>query len=124
MARFERICPECGASNSFQQTNCVKCRAPLVGQTAAPPTAPEIFSRRGIARLTWRATKFLTRAGVQLAWRGAQGGLARVRERAKTDVKNETIDGEYQISEWRVWSKKPEPDKTERAQPLRWGTKK
>lgn len=130
MPRYERICPECGASNSFKRTSCVKCGAPLT--RLAIPQTPTLspLSRRGIAKLAWKATKILTRAGFNLAKRGAQTGIDRVRhervrqERKAADVKSETIDGEYKLREWRVWSKgsdKTEQTKTER---VHWGSKK
>lgn len=128
MPRFERICPECGTSNSYKQANCVKCRAPLTPTNAAQTPPVEIFSRRGIAKLAWRATKFLTRAGFNFARRGAERGIERVRQHKAVDVKNETIEGEYQVkpratNDWRVWSQEPDTptDKTER---LRWNSKK
>lgn len=87
-----------------------------------------------MAKLAWRATKFLTRAGFNLARRGAASGIERVRSRERarktTDVKNEMIEGEYQVippratSDWRVWKQEqnvPPKDKTER---LRWDSRK
>src|SRR6202521_3035099 len=109
MPRFERICPECGASNSFAQANCVKCRAPLTGQVQAQNPVSSPFTRRGMAKLAWRATKFLTRKGFDLARNGAQRGIEHFQNRNKADVRNETIDAEYKLREWRTWSAKPEP---------------
>lgn len=124
MPIIERICPECGASNSFAQRSCLKCHTPLTGLPVLQNPRPSPFSRRGIAKLAWRATKFLTRAGFDLARRGAEGGLERIQQRGKQDVKNETIDADYRLRDWRVWSAPSE--KTEQAKPHRvnWGSKK
>lgn len=124
MPRFERICPECGASNSFTRSSCFKCHAPLTGLPALPNPPVSPLSRRGIAKLAWRATKFLTRAGFELARRGAESGIERVQQRNKQNVKNETIDADYKLREWRVWS--APSDKTEQAKTNRvnWGSKK
>ena len=75
MARFERVCPECGTSNAYDKTQCAKCRAPLTGAPASNTPPTPILSRKGAAKLAWRATKFLTVMGATLAWRGAQRGM-------------------------------------------------
>jgi hypothetical protein len=117
MPRIERICPECGASNSFVRAQCVKCRAPLATANRAPAAA--LFSRRGMAALAWRATKFLARTGLSLAVRGTRRGLERMQTGRREDVKGEMIEGEYRVPhdesvaagetraplrDWRVWS--------------------
>jgi hypothetical protein len=84
----------------------------------------DLLSRKNMARLAWRATKFVTHWGFNLARRGARRGIERVKQRNQEDVKNETIDGEYKLREWRVWSAqsdKAEQPKTER---VSWGSKK
>lgn len=139
MARFERICPECGAGNSYDKTQCVKCRAPLTRPPQSLPPPVAALSRRGMAILAWRATKFMTRLGFGLAVRGAQRGVAHVRERNSEDVKNETIDGEYRVTEdstpvlpeepvrlreWRVYTKAPDAAKAQAPERLSWGKKK
>lgn len=114
MPRFERICPECGTGNAFHKTQCGKCHAPLTGAVNSARPAPAPLSRRGVAKLAWRATKFLTRAGFRLARQGVERGVESIQNRNTQDVKNETVDGEYKLREWRVWSAKSEPthDKT------------
>lgn len=77
-----------------------------------------------MAVLAWRVTKFLARTGFDLARAGAQRGYAHVQERKHTDVKNELIEGEYQVSEWRTWSKPTDRDTSKQSEPLRWGPKK
>jgi ribosomal protein L40E len=138
MPQFERICPECGASNSFDKTKCVKCRAPLTRPASAEPPPPALFTRGMIARLAWRATKFFARQGFNLALSGTKRGIDRVQNRNKEDVTHEMIEGDFQVqadqtappeqtrgvtSDWRVWSAPPnaEPDKVTR---LSWGKKK
>lgn len=133
MPRFERVCPECGASNAYDRTQCVNCRAPLTGAPASnnPPTA--YLSRKGMAKLAWRATKFVTVLGIRFAWRGAQRGIERVKEHNRVDVKDATIDGDYLIPqpdapenfpptrEWRVWSGAADDDSSETNTALHWG---
>src|SRR4051794_26042670 len=117
MPSFERICPKCGTSNSFNRRNCVKCRAPLTRMAIPQIPPPAAFSRRGMARLAWKATKFLTRTGFNLAKRGAKSGIERVEQQRKAQaIRNETIDAEYRLREWRAGgaaSDKAEPPKSE-----------
>ncbi len=136
MARFERVCPECGTSNAYDKTQCAKCRAPLTGAPASNTPPTPILSRKGAAKLAWRATKFLTVMGATLAWRGAQRGIEKIREARSNNVQNETIDGAYIVPgdapepeiqlpptrEWRVWSGDPDDDSTEQKTSLHWGT--
>lgn len=77
-----------------------------------------------MVKLAWRATKFLTRTGFNLARDGAKRGIARVQNRKRDDVKNETIDADYTLREWRVWSVKPEQDAQEKTERVNWGPKK
>ena len=122
MPRFERICPECGTSNAFRNSHCDKCRAPLTGVIQVSPPAAAL-SRRGVAKLAWRATKFLTRAGFNLARTGAKRGLEQIQNRNTQDVKNETIDADYKLRDWRVWSSKPEPRAPDKSGNISWGKK-
>lgn len=90
----------------------------------------DMFSKRGIAKLAWRATKFLTRAGFNLARRGAENGIRRVRNRQTQDVKNEMIEGEYEVpqnraaNDWRLWNGTRETTARDKTERLHWGTKK
>ena len=137
MPSFERICPECGASNSYSRTQCVKCRAPLTRLASTPMTPPELFSRAMMARLAWRATKFLARQGFNLALSSTKRGIDRVQNRNHEDASHEMIEGDFQVKseetapalknrgatgEWRVWTAPPssEQDKTTR---VSWGKK-
>jgi hypothetical protein len=96
MSSFERICPQCGTGNPLQRTQCVKCRAPLTVTTVPPPPPPtDYLSRRGMARLAWRATKFFARTGFNLAVRSAKRNMHRAPNRNKQNVKSEMIDGDY-----------------------------
>lgn len=124
MSRFERICPECGASNSYNVANCSKCRAPLTGSTAPQTPPAELFSRRSMANLAWRATKFLARKGFNIAKDGTKRGIERVQNRNKEDIKGETIDADYRLREWRVRGDKVEPEKTVKTEKVSWGPKK
>lgn len=138
MARFERVCPECGASNAYDKAQCSKCRAQLTGAPAPQEPPPAVLSRQGMTKLAWRATKFMTVLGVTLAWRGARRGIERMRERERIGVKDKTIDGDFEIApepapelpenfpptrEWRVWSGSTDEDDTaETETTLHWGT--
>lgn len=124
MSRFERICPECGASNSYNVANCVKCRAPLTGGTASQTPPAALFSRRMVATLAWRATKFLARKGFNIARDGTKRGIEQMQNRNKEDVKNETIDGDLALRDWRVYSTKTVPEKKEKTERASWGSKK
>lgn len=135
MPRFERVCPNCGASSAYDKTHCSKCRAPLTGNAYASPPVQDFFSRKGMAKLAWRATKFMTVMGMRLAWRTATRGAERVRERGHTDVKADTIDGDYIVPadapktnlsypparEWRVWRGDADDD-TIAPDTLHWGS--
>jgi len=133
MPRFERICPECGASNAYAKTQCVKCRASLTGAPASNTPLTPFMSRKGMAKLAWRATKFVTVLGIRFAWRGAQRGMDRIKERDRADVKDTTIDGDYLVPqpdapenfpparEWRVWSGTPQGDSDDSDTTLHWG---
>lgn len=138
MPSFERICPECGASNSFDKTQCVKCRAPLTRPATAPTPPPDLFSRAMLAKLTWRATKFLARQGFKLALSSTKRGIERVQNRNHEDVSHETIEGDFQVKsdetapslqnrgvtgEWRVWTAPPSPEQ-EATTRVSWGKKK
>lgn len=122
MPRFERICPECGTGNAFRNSRCAKCHAPLTGATQVSPPAASL-SRRGMAKLAWRATKFLTRASINLARTSAKRSLEQIQNRNTQDVKNETIDADYKLREWRVWGAKPEPPSPDKNGDMRWGKK-
>jgi hypothetical protein len=128
MAKIERICPECGTSNSYTQASCMKCRAPLTPTNTAQTPTP-LLSRRGLAKLAWRATKSLTRAGFHFARRRAENGIERLRQRNFHNVKNELIEGEYEVpppraaNDWRVWSSSPESQAQDEKERLHWGTK-
>lgn len=138
MPAFERVCPECGTSNALGQAYCAKCRAPLMQQTEPPPRPQSPLSRRGMALLTWRVTKFLARTGFGLARASAARGIERMQNRNKEDVKNETIEGEYSMTPndtdtadarttlrgWRVYSDKPEAAADQKTERLSWGSKK
>ena len=91
-----------------------------------------------MAALAWRATKFVTRFGVGLAWRGAQGGATRLFKHPGTDVSRKTVDGDYSVPPaapagelgesaplrgWRASNESPE-NKGTGSKPLRWGPKK
>lgn len=76
-----------------------------------------------MAKLAWRATKFLTRAGLRLARSSAQRGMEQIQKRTQPDAKNETIDAEYNLREWRVWSH-ADPKPTEPTERVHWGPKK
>lgn len=124
MPKFERVCPECGASNSYNVSNCVKCRAPLTGGTAPQTPQPALLSRRMVAALAWRATKFLARKGFNIARDGTKRGIEKVQKRHQEDVKNDTIDADYKVSEWRVWSARTDKEKTAKTERVEWGGKK
>ncbi|MBI4672259.1 MAG: hypothetical protein HY741_11420 [Chloroflexi bacterium] len=133
MPRFERVCPECGASNAYDKTQCIKCRAPLTNAPASRNSPAALISRKGMAILAWRATKFMTRWGIQLARRGAQRGIEKIRARPRVNVQDQTIDGDYEIPqpaapenfpparEWRVWSGAADDDTSEAKTTLHWG---
>jgi hypothetical protein len=97
MPGFERICPQCGASNSINRTRCVKCRAPLMGAPAASATPEAPLSRGAMTRLAWTATKFFARIGFNLARSGVKRGVERVQHRSGANVRNETVEGEYAV---------------------------
>jgi hypothetical protein len=99
MSSFERICPQCGTNNEYSRDRCIKCRAPLTAAAASTPPPPPVnyFSRGGMARLAWRATKFFARTGFNLALAGTLRGIENVQNRNKQDVKNEMIDGDYSV---------------------------
>ena len=136
MARFERVCPNCGTSNAYDKTQCAKCRAPLTGAPASNQPPTDFLSRKGMAKLAWRATKFLTVMGATMAWRGAQRGVEKIREHRSTDVRSETIDGDYIVPsdapetadyfpparEWRVWSGDTDDLTPPNETSLHWGT--
>lgn len=136
MARFERVCPDCGTSNAYDKAQCVKCRAPLTGAPASPQPMPPVLSRTTMAKLAWRATKFMTVMGATLAWRGAQRGFEKIRESRSGNVQNETIDGALVVPadspetdasfppahEWRVWRGDADDDSAEQNSTLHWGS--
>lgn len=104
-------------SNAATANRCSRCRAPLSASAGRP--AP-VLSRGGAARLAWRATKFLTRAGLVIAIRSARAGIQSIRAARSQDVKRETIDGEFivpaepparttrPLEDWRVWTNSPD----------------
>jgi hypothetical protein len=137
MARFERVCPECGASNAYNKAQCSKCRAPLTGAPISNEPPPALLSRQNMTKLAWRATKFLTVMGMTLAWRGAKHGFEKARERGHENVRGKTIDGDFEPApepapelpqnfpptrEWRVWSGSTDDDNAESNTNLHWGT--
>lgn len=77
-----------------------------------------------VASLAWRATKFLARKGFNLAKDGTKRGIERVQNRNREDVKNETIDADYNLREWRVWSKQADADTAAKTERVTWGSKK
>jgi hypothetical protein len=136
MPRFERVCPECGTSNAYDKTQCVQCRAPLTGAVDTRKAPPAPLSRKAIAKLTWRAAKFVAGLGVQLARRGAQRGIDRVTARPRVAAKDETIEGDYVVPppeppaaseyfpplrEWRVWSGDADDESSDAPASLHWG---
>lgn len=138
MPSFERICPECGASNSIDKTKCVKCRAPLTRPTTAEPPPPALFTRAMMAGLAWKATKFLARQGFNLALSSTKRGIDRVQNRNRHDVSHEMIEGDFQVktdpaapsgknpgitSDWRVYST-PSASEKENTVRVTWGKKK
>ena len=76
-----------------------------------------------MAKLAWRATKFLARKGFNLASNGTKRGIERVQNWQREDVKHETIDAEYRVSDWRVYSKS-EPETKAKTDRVTWGPKK
>ncbi|GIL15721.1 MAG: hypothetical protein BroJett039_08940 [Chloroflexota bacterium] len=136
MTRFERICPNCGASNGYHKAQCAKCRAPLTGAPPQPP-AP-LLSRQTALRVAWRATKFMTVMGATLAWRGARRGIETIRASRRGSAQHATIEGDYVTSpiespaaaaeqfsaarEWRVWSGDSVDDSAAPPTTLRWGS--
>lgn len=91
-----------------------------------------------LAKLAWRATKFLAREGLNLALSRTRRGIDRVQNRNHEDVSHETIEGDFQVKsdetapspknrgatgEWRVWTA---PPAAEQDTPTRvsWGKKK
>lgn len=76
-----------------------------------------------MAKLVWRATKFLARTGFSIASNGTKRGIERVQNWQRDDVKNETIDADYRVSDWRVYSKS-EPEKQAKTDRVTWGPKK
>lgn len=139
MARFERVCPECGTSNTYDKAQCVKCRAPLTGARAPQELPAPVLTRKAMAKLAWRVTKFMTVMGVSLAWRGAARGVEKIRESHSGNVKNETIEGDYSVPsadppaappgkfpparEWGTLSGDTDDNSTESKTSLHWGPK-
>lgn len=137
MPRFERVCPECGTSNAYDKAQCVKCHAPLTGAPASQPPPAPVLSRKTMAKLAWRATKFMTVMGVTLAWRGARRSVEKIRAARSGNVQNTTIEGDYVVPpdetpnapveyfpparEWRVWSGDRDDDSEQQAA-LHWGS--
>ncbi len=136
MARFERICPNCGASNGYHKAQCAKCRASLTGAPPQPP-AP-LLSRQTALRVAWRATKFMTVMGATLAWHGARRGVEKIRASRRGNAQHATIEGDYVASpaessaasveqfsaarEWRVWSDDNADDSAPPLTTLHWGS--
>ena len=74
--------------------------------------------------------------GATMAWRGAQRGVEKIREHRSTDVRSETIDGDYIVPsdapetadyfpparEWRVWSGDTDDPTPPNETSLHWGT--
>lgn len=135
MPKIERVCPTCGTSNAYARTQCAKCRAPLTGAPASAQP-PELFwSRKTMAHLAWRATKFMTVMGATLAWRGAQRGVEKFRATRRHNVQNETIEGDYTVPSpdaspehlsparvWGVWRDERADDTASADAALHWGS--
>lgn len=103
-------------------TRCPKCGAPLVAGAPPPPPAVSPLSRKAVALLAWRATKFIARWGFNAAVKGARASVERAQHHGDApDPRTETIEGDYTLREWRAWTKPVEPTESERAERITWG---
>lgn len=133
MSQFERICPKCGTSNTYERSRCSKCGTNLT-PLLAPPDQQAIsplsdMSARGLA---FAATMFIARVGFRLLWRGVKFGAAQAMTRANTNsadagrspskstTTKDNSAPDFVIRGWRSWSVRDGEKKSSGSEKFEW----
>lgn len=136
MQNFERVCPHCGASNSYQNARCQNCGSNLNTLQPAANNPNRSLVKSGGGALVIGATMFLARVGFQLALRGVRAGLERAAARATTprestpsraagtDNPTNAPDREYVLRGWRAWSVDRQGERASGSEKFEWTIKK
>ncbi len=137
MATIERVCPNCGTSNSSQRARCSKCGTPLTnlpvrGQSQVPARSQKVE----LAGLALSAGALIARAGFRLFVKQV---LPRMRQRRRASTM--TVDQEprradverqqsgwpekddspdYVIRGWRAWSVRRNDDESSGSESFEW----
>ncbi len=125
MEKIERICPNCGTSNSATRARCSKCGTQLINLPASRANnVPSRIEGAGAAALVLSATAFLARTGWRLLAREVLPRVAKEltpKPASQQIVEPQTEEQpDYVIRGWRVWSSRHGNDPESGSEHFEW----
>ena len=129
MATVERICPNCGTSNSQEQVHCVRCGTNLIRLPAERASQlPARLEGAGVAAIVLGATAIIARAGLevlalQLLARVSRSTLAKAPPSAAAN-RSQQIQPDYVVRGWRAWSIRDGERNTSGSEQFEWRIKR
>ncbi len=125
MEKIERICPNCGTSNAYERTRCVRCGSSLTTLPASRPSnLPTRIEGASAAALVLAASAFIARVGWRLF---AREVLPRaIRGLTQKPTSEQVVDQSreeppaYVIRGWRAWSMHRGGDRSSGAEQFEW----
>ncbi len=135
MNQTERICPNCGASNSYDRARCARCGTNLTTLPARQaPRLPTRWTGPGTTALVAGALAFAGRTGLWLVRNHVLPRVAKsitrpptAKAKAEPSNKPEPVreeEPDYTIRGWRVWSYRRGDDQASGSEQFEWKIKR
>ncbi len=129
MSALERICPNCGATNAAERTNCVRCNTNLITLSArGRSNLPARLDNKQVAVFVLGASALIARVGVNLLARAILPRLLRGAALKRTSPAGEQPVSvnrpDYVVRGWRAWSVQRGEERSSGSEQFEWRIKK
>lgn len=125
MQEIERVCPNCGSTNPYVRSQCVRCGANLTNLPARSQlNSPARFEGAGTAALVLAASAFIARAGLRLFVRQVLPRFAKGLQPKPASLQTVDQAPEEQpglvIRGWRAWHVRSGTDRSSGSEHFEW----